>query len=293
MLNKKFYPICFKNSAQESTVLKNFQLQKDTKVIEGRPLLLKCDSNSLSKFAQDLTRPYDPKITRALIDTAMDLMKYWGATLAYTHSDEIVFLFENVIPKTSNSIELLSVPYGGDINNMLSLFAAKTTLLFNSYLSKDNRIIEKNHRPEDLPCFKAAAFSVPDLSWALQWLAWRQKEGEKSYIDSVYDYISKSGSAKHKKLDGISLKEKISYLNENGFSISDLSLSKRYGTFILKKKEMKFFSPEELENIPEEKRPKGPVLRSIFVEQEFDLISSTPDCFEQLFNPLSTKGDTQ
>ena len=241
MLNQKFNSICFKTAAQEASVLKNFQLQKEAKAIEGRPLIIKCDSNSLNKFAQNLTKPYDPSITQSLIDTACDLMKYWGANLSFTHSDEIVFLFENTIPKTANSTELLSVPYGGDLNNLLSLFAAKTTLLFNNYLSKDPRVSESSYRPEDLPCFKASAFSVPDLNWAVHWLAWRQKEGEKSYIDAAYDFLIKNDSIKDKKLEGVSLKDKINVLRAHGVLVDELTLSQKYGTFVLKKKDIMTF----------------------------------------------------
>lgn len=293
MLNQKFNSICFKTAAQESTVLKNFQLQKESKAIEGRPLIIKCDSNSLHKFTQNLTKPYDPSITQALIDTACDLMKYWGANLTFTHSDEIAFVFENAIPKTTNSMELLSVPYGGDLNNLLSLFAAKTTLLFNNYLSKDNRIAGFGARPEDLPCFKACAFSVPDLNWVVHWLAWRQKEGEKNYVDTAYDFLIKSDIAKDKKLEGVSLKDKIATLRSQGISIEALPLSQRYGTFILKKKELKSFSAQELQSMPEHKRPKGPVLRSIFIKEGLDIVTNNFDCIDRLFNPVHSQGETK
>lgn len=290
MLNKKFTPVCFKNSAQESTVLKNFQLQRETKAIEGRPLIIRCDCNSLARFTQDLTKPYDPFILKALIATASDLMKYWGANLAFTHSDEIIFVFENAIPQNANVLDLLSVPYGGDLSNMLSLFAAKSTIVFNNHLNKDKRIFEKNYRPEDLPCFKATAFSVPDLQWVVHWLAWRQKEGEKNYIETAYEYFLRNDLSKEKKIEGVSLKEKILYISTKGLDVNKLTLEQRFGTFILKKKELKYFSEKELESMPEHKRPKGPVLRSSFIEKGLKVATAEPNCLEYLFDPLYVQG---
>ena len=141
-----------------------------------------------------------------------------------------------------------------------------------------------------MPCFKACAFSVPDLNWAAHWLAWRQKEGEKNYVDAAYDFLIKNEGSKNKKLEGVSLKDKINALRIQGISIEELSLAQRYGTFILKKKELKNFSPEELQSMPEHKRPKGPVLRSTFIKKGLDIVTNNDDCIDKLFNPAYSQG---
>ena len=56
-------------------------------------LVVRADGHGFSKFTRGFSRPFDPRIHKAMVSAAADAMEEFGAVSAYTQSDEITLVF--------------------------------------------------------------------------------------------------------------------------------------------------------------------------------------------------------
>lgn len=55
--------------------------------------MIRLDGVAFSTFTKGLPRPFDPKLTEAMVSTTVDLLAKFNASMAYTQSDEISLVF--------------------------------------------------------------------------------------------------------------------------------------------------------------------------------------------------------
>lgn len=73
--------------------LKPLEATVDVAVPPTQPFVIRLDGVAFSTFTKGLPRPFDPRLTEAMVSTTIDLLTKFNATLAYTQSDEISLVF--------------------------------------------------------------------------------------------------------------------------------------------------------------------------------------------------------
>ncbi len=239
------------------------QVEAGRKADSSMPLVARLDGRSFSVFTRSLQRPFDARLSQLMIDTTSYLVEQTHATLAYTQSDEITLYFAvPVVKDTEAPGEYL---FGGKFQKLVSTLAALATAYFVSELPK--RIPEK---AGTLPTFDCRVWSV-SLEDAYGCFVWRQQ-------DAVKNSISMAAQAcfSHDKLVKRSSEEKKRMLRDFGKPWEDEPVFFKMGTFVRRETALAELTAEQLERIPEQHRPTGPVMRSKVVALDIGYLETDP-----------------
>jgi tRNA(His) 5'-end guanylyltransferase len=93
------------------------------------PFVIRLDGSSFKKFTSSFNKPFDMRLSCAMIYTAMDLLREFRPTFAFVQSDEISLLFPICPPKSS-------IVYGGRLQKLVSLTAAYGSVRFNLHIQQ-------------------------------------------------------------------------------------------------------------------------------------------------------------
>lgn len=245
----------FKSVDQMADAIKFFESQNESKLMAGCPIIMRLDGKGFHNFTKNLTRPFDEKLTQCMIETTEYLVKEFQADFGYTQSDEITLIFKNELNFDNDKNKTGSTfMFDGRLQKLCSLGSAKCTSKFMQCIMK-----YLPHKVDDLPAFDNRVFQVPSKELASYVFYWRFLDCKKNAISMAASAVVKN----EKLLVGKSSKDRIAILAENGIQFDDYANAFKYGTMILVKKELRAFSDDELQSIPEKHRPTAPVLRTV------------------------------
>jgi len=239
--------------------LKSYEAHESgRKLIPGIPIYARIDGRSFSKFTRDMERPFDPRMTMAMVETLKYLVDKSGATVGYTQSDELSLAWTNL----DHAVEPW---FGGKVHKLTSVLASMATIAFvegiMSYFSDWQSYL---HR---MPHFDCRVFQVPNLDELANCFLWRNLDATKNAISqAAHHYFS------HAELQGKSGAQKQEMLfQQHGINFNDFPASFKRGTFVRKETVTRSFDPQEWASIPINHRPDlaSLVLRSELVA--FDL----------------------
>jgi tRNA(His) 5'-end guanylyltransferase len=216
------------------------------RALDGQAVYIRIDGNRFSKFTRGMERPYDARMSEAMIATTKGLVTEFGAALGYTQSDEIsLVLWE---PKAGSE-----VAHGGKFKKLASRTASKATHLF--YKAATMRGLG-GFINRQFPEFDSRAFAV-SLEDAAKAIYWREIDARKNAIQmAAGEHFS--AKALHKKHGD----DQIAMLREAGVEFEDFPAFFRRGTLIKRVNVCREMTAEELERIPVQYRPAGPIDRS-------------------------------
>lgn len=186
-------------------------------LMPGLPTVIRFDGNAFHTFTKGLVKPYDAELAKVFQCTVDDLIKDLNPDLVYHQSDEIsLFWFNNDRNKQMN--------FDGKVQKWLSVYAAKCSVIFNSYLQGflPNKFAER-------PVFDARVFQFPIWDVAYDYFIWRQWDARKNSVSmaaSAY-YTNTELLYKHTA-------EKIELLHQKGINFAEYPESFRQGTFTRK-----------------------------------------------------------
>ena len=218
------------------------------RAFKGQPLIVRLDGKSFHSWTRGLDRPYDQRLSDLMVKVSVALVERFQPRVAYTQSDEITLAW-HIEPH-----ETADFPFDGRFQKLESLTAAHATAVFNSLVP--------TYLPEKtgtLALFDSRAFVVPNLKEAYHAFLWRQQDAVKNAISmAAHTYFS------HKSLQGMHGPEMQDRLfKEKGINFNDYPAFFKRGTFVKRHKVLKELSPAEIEAIPAEHRPTGPVVRTV------------------------------
>ena len=224
------------------------------------PVYARIDGRSFSAFTRDMARPYDERMSRAMVETTKGLVERTHARIGYTQSDEISLVWLADIPEGSYFFD-------GKTMKMASVLAGLTTALF-------MRIIWDEFGPEyayRLPHFDARVFQLPSRIEAANTFLWRELDATKNAISMAARSIYSHKALDHK--NGAQMQE---MLFAKGINFNDYPAFFKRGTFVRRITKERPFTAEELARIPEEHRPASDalVMRSEFVELDMPKFST-------------------
>lgn len=124
-----------------------------------QPYVLRLDGVAFKTFTAGMVKPFDRRLTRAMLLTTRDLMERCAARTAYCQSDEISLLFapEPVVEQ---------IMYAGRVQKLVSVMASCAAARFNYHLARmEWTDVEKPVQQRVLSqtaLFDARVFSCPD-----------------------------------------------------------------------------------------------------------------------------------
>ena len=219
---------------------KRYEARTETTLINGCPVIIRLDGRSFHTFTKGLKRPYDVRLSKAMIDTTKDLVNQTNADIGYCQSDEISLGFGNI----DAAKEFM---FSGRVQKIVSVVASIASVYF-------NRIIQETipERAKMQPVFDARVFQYPTLELAAETFLWRETDATRNSLTmAAHSYYD------HKELQGAGFVKKHDLLHAKGVNWNDYPAFFKRGTYIGKRKVMKQLSEQELARIPEKFREPG------------------------------------
>lgn len=146
---------------------------------DGRPLIARIDGHNFSTFTRGFEKPFDVRLSNAMVETAKDLMIKFQAVTAYTQSDEITIVF---MPKQDEKNgEWQEWPHRGRLLKLCTLLSSYAAARFNAHLCLALEQIGRRELSDDTVAkikrneahFDARLFAVPNASEAYNNVYWR------------------------------------------------------------------------------------------------------------------------
>jgi tRNA(His) guanylyltransferase len=233
----------------------------------GQAAYVRIDGNRFSKFTRGMDRPFDARMSRAMIETTRDLVREFGAAIGYTQSDEISLVLIGQSEKSE-------IAHGGKFQKLASRTASKATACFFRHATA-NGLADFVER--QFPEFDSRAFglSVEDAAKAI---LWRELDARKNAIQMTAQH-----NFPHKLLQGKHGDQQLEMLRSAHVDFEAFPAFFTRGTFIKRVRVVRDLTPEELAQIPAQYRPAGPIERTDLVSLDLPTLRGMEDRADVLF----------
>ena len=221
------------------------------------PICIRIDGKNFSKWTKDLTKPFDERLSRLMIETTKYLVEETGACVGYTQSDEISLILY------SDSIDS-QVFFNGKIQKINSIVASMTTAYFNSNVGAFLHL-----RFCKVAYFDCRIWNVPTLEEAANVLVWREQDATRNSIS-----MAAQCNYSHKELQNKNCSDMQEMLFQKGINWNDYPDFFKRGTYIQRKKVFRLLTESEKQKIPEKFWPTEPVERTEIKELAMPKITS-------------------
>jgi tRNA(His) guanylyltransferase len=178
---------------------------------KDQPLVLRFDGRSFSKFTKSFDRPFDQRITDAMVAASKALISETNAKVVYTQSDEITAVYPSFVNPLSDR------EFAGKQHKIISVYASIVTAHFSKAISVYT---------DKLAYFDCRGFNVPDEGEAINAVIWRIQDARRNAVSSSYRW-----TLGHKIMQGKSCEQ---MKRELGEVYTKLPQQFKYGTMITK-----------------------------------------------------------
>jgi tRNA(His) 5'-end guanylyltransferase len=225
--------------------MKELQERYEMRLPAMHPFVLRLDGVAFRTFTAGMDKPFDARLTRAMLLTTRDLVGHSGARTGFCQSDEISLVFAPM--PTAQYL------YAGRVQKIVSVMTAFATARFNLHINKmnwnDTSTSVKERIADHAALFDGRIFSTPNDIMAAEALFWRHR------YDGRRNAVSMIGYSKYasEELNHLSLAELIERL-EVDYGIRphrDYPLVNMYGCF-MKKREFPHvgYNPKTGQTVP-------------------------------------------
>lgn len=217
-------------------------VETDRKLDPMLPIYARIDGRSFSRFTRGMERPFDPRMTAAMVETTKHLVHETHARIGYTQSDEISLVWLSDAPESD-------VLFSGKVQKMVSVLASMAAAKFAAVCPPGFE--------DRLPHFDCRVFQLPSKDEAANAFLWRAMDARKNAISMVAQ-----SKFSHRALHQKDQKAMLTMLAEIGVDFEAFPEAFRRGSFVRRYTFERLLTDEELARIPEKHRPSGPVMRS-------------------------------
>lgn len=208
----------------------------------SKPIYARIDGRSFSRFTRGMDRPFDARMSRAMIDTTAYLVEQTHARIGYTQSDEISLIW---LADGESSDTFFS----GKVMKLASVLASMAAAKFASVCPDGYN--------ERLPHFDCRVFQLPDKMEGSNVFLWRAMDARKNAISMAAQSLFSA-----KQLHGKRQIDMLGMLDGEGIDFEEYPGFFKDGTFCRRRVVERSLSAVELSAIPEKHRPNGPVMRT-------------------------------
>lgn len=178
------------------------------------PVYARIDGRGFSKFTRGMDKPFDARMSAAMIETTKYLVQQTGALIGFVQSDEISLAWKAPDYKAS-------IFFDGKITKMTSVLAGMATASFNRAI-RDWKPFEDRY-----PAFDARVLQMPlDYEVANMFL-WRSLDAERNSIS-----MAAQAQFSHRELQGKTQKAMYEMLKDAGVRFEDYPEAFRRGTWV-------------------------------------------------------------
>ena len=227
------------------------------------PIYARIDGRGFSRFTRNMQRPFDPRMTRCMIETTKHLVDKTHAEVGYVQSDEISLVWSACGEQSDRF-------FSGKIQKMCSVLASMAAARFAVEYAREFGEISL-----DFPHFDCRVISMPSITEATNMLLWREMDARKNAISMAARHFFS-----HRELQGKNTKEMTEMMLTKGQRMEDYPTSFTRGTWIKRMTEMRELNHDEMSAIPEKHRP---VPGTLVERSKLDTISMPP------FNGVSNR----
>lgn len=247
------------------------QAEAGRRAMRGLPLLARLDGRAFHTFTRDLQRPYEPAMSRAMIETTRYLVHEATARVGYTQSDEITLAWYE--PSTSTA----DYAFDGRFQKLASVLAGMASARFSQLIAR-----ALPAKADAVPHFDCRVWQVPTLADAV--FVWREDDATKNSITmaagayySDRDLHGKDSAAKHE------------LLHARGVNWNDYPAFFKRGSYLQRRAAPRELTDDERARIPEAHRPPpGTVVtRAAVVELDLPPVRKVGNLVAVLFDGAS------
>lgn len=202
------------------------------------PALARIDGRSFSTFTRDLARPFDPRMSRLMVETTRHLVHETNARIAYTQSDEITLVL------ASDDIAT-QIYFDGRIQKMVSQLAAQATVVFNDLLPDFLPEKAAQRRAGSIPTFDCRVWNVPNETEATNTLLWREQDATRNSIESAARNQYSQAELHEKNCERM-----LEMLREKGIDWDQYPAYFQRGTYLRRQVVRRPFTADEIEQLP-------------------------------------------
>jgi tRNA(His) 5'-end guanylyltransferase len=203
------------------------------KFIPLLPICVRLDGRTFSKFTKYMNKPYDRNLVNIMKDTLRYLASETNAHIGYTQSDEITLVLHSSVQS--------SIFFGGKIFKIVSVLSSMCSGYFN-YKIGDYFDVNKLELPVSFDC---RAWQVP-LRELYNVILWRKQDAVRNSISSLAHCYFSDNALMNK-----STKERLTMLQDINIIWDTYPLFYKEGSLLVKEKELRKFTDDELEKLPE------------------------------------------
>ncbi|MCW2919241.1 MAG: tRNA 5-guanylyltransferase [Actinomycetia bacterium] len=179
-------------------------------LLPGAWTIIRVDGRSFSSFTERrYDKPFDPRFSALMTDTAQALLTQLGGRYAYTESDEISIAFDP-------SFNL----FGGEVEKLVSISASIATAAF-------------THAAGEPVCFDSRIWLGTGLQDVVDYLSWRQADATRCALNGwCYWTLRGEGQSVRqatRALEGTTVAAKNELLYARGVNFNELPAWQRRG----------------------------------------------------------------
>ncbi len=202
------------------------------------PIYARIDGRGFSRFTRNMNRPFDLRMTTAMIETTKYLVDQTHAAIGYVQSDEISLVWA---PQESSDRGF----FAGKVQKMTSVLASMAAARFAiAYRDSFGEITEQ------FPHFDCRVINLPDQTEAANMLLWREMDARKNAVSMTARYYFS-----HRELYKKSTADMIEMMATRGVSMEQYPVAFTRGTWIKRQTEQRSLTASEMEKIPASRRP--------------------------------------
>lgn len=203
------------------------------KIATDHHICVRLDGKNFSNFTRKLVKPFDSRLTDAMVTTMNHLVKTANAKLGYTQSDEISLWIP--IPE----FEGTEVYHCGRIQKICSLLASEATIVFNTWLQ--DAVPEYKDRFARFDC---RVWGLPDKEHVADAFKWRMMDCVRNSVSMASHHLLGHSKNMHKNTD-----QKIQMIRDAGSDWHQNEDRHKFGIFAETVKELTPI-PEDLKHFP-------------------------------------------
>lgn len=240
-------------------------------LIPNLPICVRVDGRAFHTFTRGMNRPYDERMSKAMIETMKYLVKKTDACIGYVQSDEISL----VLSDTKDPL------FGGRVQKLTSIIAAMATAKFNDE-------IHKSFPDKPLAEFDCRVWNVPNRTEAANTILWREFDATKNSISMAARSVYSDNQLLNKNSS-----DKQEMLWQKGINWDKYPVFFKRGTYARRVVIERKLTPDELKDLPEHhearKNPDMVFTRSEIKEIEMPIFSTVENREAVIFDGAEPK----
>ena len=217
-------------------------VETDRRFLPMLPIYARIDGRGFSRFTKGMTRPYDVRMTDAMIQTTVDLVGELQADCGYVQSDEISLVW--YFPEFKSEMQ-----FDRKVQKLVSVAASSAAASFGvALLDKFEDGLQRLRRK---PHFDCRVIQLPNLTEAANMMLWRNNDATKNAV-AMAAHSMFSAKSLH-GLGSAAMQERM--FQENNVNFNDYPEFFKRGTFVRRVTTERCLTEDELARIPAAKRP--------------------------------------